>query len=297
MLDEQVVDLVLCHGVVAGCLSDVDDIDVGVELVDQRARRRAVDHDDVRLCEQLPSPGRDEPGSPGPPPTSETEPSPARRRREGASGFELCLQGITDRDNAVRIAAAVTATSTSPIRAMAGVHALDRSASSARTHHARRPSADAATESSVSRSPVAVWTNTRRRGRRRRRPVGATGRGRRRSTRRASRTSTATRPRRRRPPRERQHPPCRDRSAADNDDAPAGDVEHEWVRRLAHQWIPHSDFACPAHRPDRASSPAATGRVHGAPMEVSPICRSGLTRMPCSATYPRPARRSRSPAG
>ena len=55
VLDEQLVDLVLRHRVVAGCLANVDDLDVRVELVEQATRAESVGDDDVGLGEQLPS--------------------------------------------------------------------------------------------------------------------------------------------------------------------------------------------------------------------------------------------------
>ena len=51
-LDEDLVDLVLRHGVVSGALSDVDDLDVGSELAEHAGGAEAVGHDDVGLGEQ-----------------------------------------------------------------------------------------------------------------------------------------------------------------------------------------------------------------------------------------------------
>ena len=203
----------------------------------QRAWRKPVDHDDVRLCEQLPSPGRDEPGI-----TRATADerdgavagaASAKRKR---SGFELCLQGITDRDDAVRIAATgdghqhIADTGdgrrprTRPL-GVVGAHAPHTQAVSRRRDGivgqliaGRRVDQPCAVEVAVGVGP---WV-----------PQGAAvgdQLGERLAQVRRHDLDVGARLH------ERQRPPCRDRSAADNDDAPAGDVEHERVRRLAHQ--------------------------------------------------------------
>ena len=105
------------------------------------------------------------PSSPGPPPTRCTVPGPSRRRvrvaRTGSSPVSSAAAtasrmarerpGSRPPDTATKMPSA--------LRATAGVHAAEREALSARTHHMRRPSASAATASSVARSPVAVCTS------------------------------------------------------------------------------------------------------------------------------------------
>ena len=80
LLDEDPVDLVLRHGVVARGLADVDDLDVGGELVEQAARAEPVGDHDVGLGQSAAGPRTVmRSAAPGPPPTSTTRP----RRRVG----------------------------------------------------------------------------------------------------------------------------------------------------------------------------------------------------------------------
>jgi hypothetical protein len=66
LLDQDLVDLGLGDPVVAGGLADVDDHDVGVQLVEQRARRQPIDYDDVGLGEPATPASRDQPRITGP---------------------------------------------------------------------------------------------------------------------------------------------------------------------------------------------------------------------------------------
>ena len=111
------------------------------------------------------------PGSPGPPPTSATEPSatvpvttgPTVGRRCGRTGSEpsASASAIAERSrwDLRGSPPEVTATVTSPCLVTAGVLAADPAASSARTHQIRSRSASSATAAFTALSLVAAWTS------------------------------------------------------------------------------------------------------------------------------------------
>src|SRR5207245_464945 len=61
-LHEQPVDVLLSHGASAGRLADVDALGPRWSEIEQRGRRQAVVHDDIRLPQDLGSTQREQPG-------------------------------------------------------------------------------------------------------------------------------------------------------------------------------------------------------------------------------------------
>ena len=161
VLDEQRVDLLLCHRPPSRQLRGVDDLDVRRQGGQQGQRREVVGHDDVGLGDRLPPAHGDEPRIAG-----------AAADQHDAAGRAPCgvrearsatLPSVSPATTASRTPTARcgspppwTPTTRSPCRPTAGVQALECDRSSARAQKMRARSASSATAAFTAGSSVAA---------------------------------------------------------------------------------------------------------------------------------------------